>query len=93
MIVLDTNVVSELMRPAPEPGVTSWIDSFDVFDILPTAVTAAELTCSVARLPNGRRRRELVQRSKDCWRRISGTGSCLSMRWLQKPLLGAAAAI
>ncbi|OMB98317.1 plasmid stabilization protein [Mycobacterium sp. NS-7484] len=59
MIVLDTNVVSELMRPAPEPGVTSWVDSLDVADIWLTVVTAAELMCGVARLPNGRRRREL----------------------------------
>ncbi len=59
MIVLDTNVISELMRPAPEPGVTSWVDSLDVSDVLLTAVTAAELMYGVARLPNGRRRREL----------------------------------
>jgi toxin FitB len=59
MIVLDTNVVSELMRPAPEPDVTSWVDSLDVSDILLTAVTAAELMYGVARLPDGRRRREL----------------------------------
>ncbi len=59
MIILDTNVVSELMRPAPEPGVTRWVDSLDVSDILLTAVTAAELMYGVAQLPNGRRRREL----------------------------------
>lgn len=59
MIVLDTNVVSELMRAAPEPGVTGWVDSLDVSDIFLTAVTAAELMYGVARLPNGRRRREL----------------------------------
>ncbi len=59
MIVLDTSVVSELMRPAPEPGVTSWVDSLDVSDVLLTAVTAAELMYGVARLPKGRRRREL----------------------------------
>jgi predicted nucleic acid-binding protein len=59
MIVLDTNVISELMRPAPEPGVTRWVDSLDVSDILLTAVTAAELLYGVARLPDGRRRREL----------------------------------
>nr|WP_231965572.1 hypothetical protein [Mycobacterium sp. E802] len=47
------------MRPAPEPGVTSWVDSLDVADIWLTVVTAAELMCGVARLPNGRRRREL----------------------------------
>lgn len=59
MIVLDTNVVSELMRPAPDPGVTGWVDSLDVSVIWLTAVTAAELMYGVARLPNGLRRREL----------------------------------
>lgn len=59
MIVLDTNVVSELMRPAPEADVATWVDSLDVSDVLLTAVTAAELMYGVARLSNGRRRREL----------------------------------
>ncbi len=59
MIVLDTNVVSELMRKAPEPRVVSWVDRFSVSDVLVTAVTAAELKYGVARLPKGRRKREL----------------------------------
>ncbi|WP_099021951.1 type II toxin-antitoxin system VapC family toxin [Mycolicibacterium palauense] len=59
MIVLDTNVVSELMRPAPEPEVLRWVDGFYVVDVFVTAVTAAELMCGVARLPDGRRKREL----------------------------------
>lgn len=59
MIVLDTNVVSELMRHDPEPGVVSWVDSVTAADVLLTAVTAAELLYGVARLPDGRRKREL----------------------------------
>jgi toxin FitB len=59
MIVLDTNLVSELMRQAPEPDVVGWVDSLPVSDVLVTAVTAAELLYGVARLPDGRRRREL----------------------------------
>jgi len=59
MIVLDTNVVSELMRPAPDSDVANWVDSLDVSDLLLTAVTAAELMYGVARLPDGRRRGEL----------------------------------
>lgn len=59
MIVLDTNVVSELMRQAPEAGVASWVDRFPAADVLVTAVTAAELMYGVARLPDGRRKREL----------------------------------
>jgi toxin FitB len=59
VIVLDTNVVSELMRQVPEPDVVRWTDSFSAAEIFLTAVTAAELMYGVARLPNGRRRREL----------------------------------
>lgn len=59
MIVLDTNVVSEFMRQAPDPGVLTWVDSFPAADVLITAVTAAELMYGVARLPNGHRKREL----------------------------------
>lgn len=59
MIVLDTNVVSELMRKAPEPAVVTWVDEFASAEVLVTAVTAAELMYGVARLPDGRRKREL----------------------------------
>jgi toxin FitB len=59
VIVLDTNVVSELMQKAPEPRVVSWVDRFSASDVLVTAVTAAELMYGVARLPEGRRMREL----------------------------------
>src|SRR5215208_936439 len=54
-----TDVVSELMRKAPEPRVVSWVDRFSASDVLVTAVTAAELMYGVARLPAGRRKREL----------------------------------
>ena len=60
MIVLDTNVVSELMRRAPEPEVVRWVDAFDETDVFITAVTAAELMYGVARLPEGRRKERLV---------------------------------
>jgi predicted nucleic acid-binding protein len=59
VIVLDTNVVAELMRQAPESGVAGWVDRFPVEDVFVTAVTAAELRYGVARLPQGRRKREL----------------------------------
>ena len=59
MIVLDTNVVSELMRKAPEPSLVSWVDGFSASDVLVTAITAAELMYGVARLPEGRRKRDL----------------------------------
>ena len=60
MIVLDTNVISELARPVPDPGVLSWLDSLEVSGLVTTAVTAAELRYGVARLPDGHRKRELA---------------------------------
>ncbi len=60
MIVLDTNVISELTRQAPEPGVISWLDSLPVAEVATTAITAAELFYGVARLPSGRRKTELA---------------------------------
>lgn len=60
MIVLDTNVVSELMRRRPEAAVLSWVDEEDPSGFAITAVTAAELLHGVARLPEGARRRRLA---------------------------------
>jgi len=68
-IVLDTNVISELARLAPDPGVLSWLDSLEISDVATTAVTAAELRYGVARLPDGHRKRELTEviRGVCCW--------------------------
>ena len=60
MIVLDTNVISELTRQTPAPGVLTWLDSLAVAEIATTAITAAELLYGVARLPDGRRKTELA---------------------------------
>jgi toxin FitB len=60
VIVLDTNVISELARRAPDSGVLSWLDSLDVSEVGTTAVTAAELRYGVTRLPDGHRKRELA---------------------------------
>ncbi|HEX4290515.1 MAG TPA: type II toxin-antitoxin system VapC family toxin [Trebonia sp.] len=60
MIVLDTNVISELARQAVDPGVLSWLDSLEISDVATTAVTAAELRYGIARLPDGHRKRDLA---------------------------------
>lgn len=60
MIILDTNVISELTRQAPTPGVMSWLDSLSAADVATTAITTAEMLCGVARLPSGRRKTELA---------------------------------
>lgn len=60
MIVLDTNVISELVRKSPDPGVVGWLDGLGTPDIMLTAVTAAELLYGVKRLPDGRRKQGLL---------------------------------
>lgn len=62
MILLDTNVVSELMRPEPAAAVLAWLWTQSLRDLATTAVTAAEIRYGLARLPEGRRRRELEER-------------------------------
>jgi toxin FitB len=60
MIVLDTDVVSELMRQSPDDGVVRWVDRYPHGEVFITSVTAAALAYGVARLPAGRRRAVLT---------------------------------
>ena len=60
MIILDTNVVSELMRPNPDPQVVEWVDRHPPLDVFITSVTARELLHGVARLAPGRQRTRLT---------------------------------
>lgn len=57
MIVLDTNVISEMMRLAPDPVAKGWLDSQPEETIYTTAVCEAELRFGIAILPDGRRKR------------------------------------
>jgi toxin FitB len=59
LIVVDTNVVSELMRPSPSARVRDWVASQPGPDLYTTAVTVAEVLYGVERLPPGRRQAEL----------------------------------
>jgi len=61
VIILDTNVISELARIDPEPDVVTWLDSLPVAEVATTAITAAELLYGVARLPDGRRTAALAE--------------------------------
>jgi predicted nucleic acid-binding protein len=60
MILLDTNIVSELMRPAPSQAVMSWLAAQPAASLFISAVTEAELRYGVMLLPEGRKRAELV---------------------------------
>lgn len=65
MIVLDTNVLSELMRPAPNPAVIAWLDRRNPGDVATTAITVAEILFGIERLPAGRRRNALAVLAAD----------------------------
>jgi toxin FitB len=56
MILLDTNVISEPLRPAPDHRVVDWIDAQPLETIFLSAITVAELRFGVAALPAGKRR-------------------------------------
>ncbi len=60
MVILDTNVVSELLRPTPEPRVEAWLARQDGGQVFLTAVTEAELRTGVAIMADGKRRDELA---------------------------------
>jgi len=61
MIVLDTNVVSELMRAEPTPAVLGWLQRSSGAGLYTTSVTIAEIRYGIARLPEGQRRESLHQ--------------------------------
>ena len=65
MILLDTNVISELMRPKPEPRVLAWANGLDPEAVAITAMNEAEILHGLARLPVGQRQLQLQQSWED----------------------------
>nr|WP_300149613.1 type II toxin-antitoxin system VapC family toxin [Propionicimonas sp.] len=61
MIVLDTNVLSEAMRPVPDPGVLGWLNSQSPETLYLSSVTLAELLFGIGALPDGVRKGRLAQ--------------------------------
>ncbi|RYF74437.1 MAG: type II toxin-antitoxin system VapC family toxin [Comamonadaceae bacterium] len=61
MIVLDTNVLSEILRPAPDARPLAWLEAQSRGSLFTTAVTQAELLYGVQLLPSGQRKAVLQQ--------------------------------
>src|SRR5437763_16108564 len=59
MIILDTNVVSEMMKAEPSPKARKWLASCQASEIFLTAITAAEVLTGIALLPTGTRRNHM----------------------------------
>ena len=60
MIILDTNVVSEAMKPEPNLSVRDWLDAQVAETLFLSSVTIAELMFGVGSLPDGRRKNNLA---------------------------------
>jgi toxin FitB len=71
MIVLDTNVVSELMRPSPSARVLTWVRGHEDSELYTTAITLAEIRYGIERLADGRRKEFLRTTADDVFGRFS----------------------
>jgi len=80
MILLDTNVLSELMKPRPAPAVVDWMAAQPAASLYTTSITQAEILYGLMLLPRGRRRSALEDAAtsmfaEDFGGRIVGFGS------------------
>jgi predicted nucleic acid-binding protein len=60
MIILDTNVLSELMRPKPSPHVAAWVAKQTATELFTTSITEAEIFYGIELLSRGKRREGLL---------------------------------
>jgi hypothetical protein len=75
-IILDTNVLSELMRPEPDQAVMKWFAQRTGILFYVTAITEAEILLGIALLPAGKRRTALTEAAEAMFR-MEFAGRCL----------------
>jgi len=88
MYLLDTNVLSECMRPRPDPQVLAWLDASPIDAYQMSATTQAEIELGIALLPEGKRKHDLMryvptffkQFFKGACLPLDGTGASLYAR-------------
>lgn len=61
MVILDTNVVAEMMKPWPSPAVASWLNSQESPTLFLTTITVGEIGYGLRVMPQGQRRLQLEQ--------------------------------
>ena len=64
MYVLDTNVISELMRAEPDENVLRWAATLEADEFATTAICEAEILYGITILPEGKRRKALEEAAK-----------------------------
>jgi len=72
-MLVDTNVISEMMRLAPNEDVVAWLDAQAAETLYVSAVTMAELLLGIALLPDGRRKTELDRGFREHERALFGS--------------------
>ncbi len=65
MILLDTNVISEPLKPGSDPNVLAWIDAQTVETLFVSTITLAELRFGIAVMPDGKRKSGLQRRLEE----------------------------
>ena len=60
MIIVDTNVVSESLRPSPDQRIVRWLNAQEPRDLWTTTITQAEILVGIEALPPGKRRTNLA---------------------------------
>jgi hypothetical protein len=61
VLILDTNVISEILRPKPHEKVVQWVEDQPRQQLFTTAVTQAEILYGITLLPKGSRRQKLLE--------------------------------
>jgi predicted nucleic acid-binding protein len=64
MILLDTNVISEAMRPSPEPAVMAWLKSQNRAELWTCTIVVAEIYSGLDLMSTGKRQRQLFERAE-----------------------------
>ena len=64
MILLDTNVLSEFMRPRPSTSVVSWLDEQPTEEVYTNAISRAEIELGLMLMPPGQRQEALSQAAR-----------------------------
>jgi len=65
MIVVDTNVLSEFMRPDPSERVRKWASGQEPSSLFTTSITVAEILFGIQRLPDGQRKERFAEAASD----------------------------
>ena len=72
MILLDTNVLSELMKANPNEDVVAWVDKQPTTALFISVITRAEIELGIVLLPEGRRKESIKEAAKSMFEAFSG---------------------